>query len=94
MVGALGARVLDDDGAELARLGIAELFGAMPRVAADARWTGGIWFGDVVEIGITDYAQGELGDVVYVELPEVGQTVTAGQPFGSIVGRDFRVDVI
>ena len=34
----------------LRELGIAELFGAMPRVAADARWTGGIWFGDVVEI--------------------------------------------
>jgi glycine cleavage system H protein len=40
--------------------------------------------GDVAEVGITDYAQRQLGDVVYVELPEVGAQVTAGQPFGSI----------
>ncbi len=35
-------------------------------------------------VGITDYAQQQLGDVVFVELPEVGATVTAGQPFGTI----------
>lgn len=35
-------------------------------------------------IGITDYAQGELGDVVYVELPEVGRTVAEGDTFGTI----------
>ena len=40
--------------------------------------------GDVTEIGITDYAQQQLGDVVYVELPEIGTRVTAGQSFGSI----------
>lgn len=40
--------------------------------------------GEVAEVGITDYAQQQLGDVVYVELPEVGAQVTAGQPFGSI----------
>ena len=34
--------------------------------------------GDVATIGITDYAQEQLGDVVYVELPEVGKTVAAG----------------
>jgi len=34
--------------------------------------------GDIVEIGITDHAQSLLGDIVYVELPEVGSTVTAG----------------
>ncbi|MEJ2635794.1 MAG: glycine cleavage system protein GcvH [Calditrichia bacterium] len=39
---------------------------------------------DVVTIGITDYAQGELGDVVYVELPEVGSTTTQGESFGTI----------
>jgi glycine cleavage system H protein len=39
---------------------------------------------DSAEVGITDYAQQQLGDVVYVELPEVGATVSAGQPFGSI----------
>ena len=40
--------------------------------------------GDTAEIGITDYAQQQLGDVVFVELPEVGRTVSAGDPFGSI----------
>jgi glycine cleavage system H protein len=35
-------------------------------------------------VGITDYAQGELGDIVYVELPEVGQAVQAGQSFGTV----------
>ena len=40
--------------------------------------------GDTAEIGITEYAQQQLGDVVYVELPEVGAALTAGQPFGSI----------
>ena len=38
----------------------------------------------VVVIGITDYAQGELGDVVYVSLPKVGETYEAHQPFGTI----------
>ncbi len=40
--------------------------------------------GDVAEIGITDYAQQQLGDVVYVELPDVGRTLSAGDTFGSI----------
>lgn len=40
--------------------------------------------GDTAEVGITDYAQKQLGDVVFVELPDVGRTVTAGQPFGTI----------
>ncbi|MBI5178907.1 MAG: glycine cleavage system protein GcvH [Nitrospinae bacterium] len=35
-------------------------------------------------VGITDYAQGELGDVVYVELPEVGTMLKAGEPFGVV----------
>jgi glycine cleavage system H protein len=34
--------------------------------------------GDVAMVGISDYAQSQLGDVVYVELPEVGKTVTKG----------------
>ena len=37
-----------------------------------------------VEIGITDYAQGELGDVVYVELPAVGATFAKHDVFGTI----------
>ena len=40
--------------------------------------------GDLAEIGITDYAQQQLGDVVYMELPAVGSQVTAGPSFGSI----------
>ena len=38
----------------------------------------------VVRVGITDYAQGELGDVVFVRLPKKGERVTAHQPFGEI----------
>lgn len=38
----------------------------------------------VVQIGISDYAQGELGDVVYVDLPKVGATFGRGEVFGSI----------
>ena len=40
--------------------------------------------GDTGTIGITDYAQEQLGDVVYVELPDVGRRVNAGESFGSI----------
>ena len=40
--------------------------------------------GNAGAIGITDFAQQQLGDVVYVELPEVGSTITAGQVFGTI----------
>jgi glycine cleavage system H protein len=40
--------------------------------------------GDTADIGITDYAQQQLGDVVYVELPDVGRRLTAGESFGSI----------
>ncbi len=40
--------------------------------------------GDVATVGITDYAQHELGDVVYVDLPEVGDTFEANEPFGSV----------
>lgn len=40
--------------------------------------------GDTGTIGITDFAQQQLGDVVYVELPDVGSTMTAGQVFGTI----------
>ncbi len=38
----------------------------------------------VVQIGITDYAQGELGDVVFVDLPKVGAVVGRGDVFGTI----------
>ena len=40
--------------------------------------------GDKGKVGITDYAQQQLGDVVYLELPDVGTAVKAGQSFGTI----------
>ena len=40
--------------------------------------------GDVATIGITDFAQGELGDIVYVEPPESGKAVAAGDVLGTI----------
>jgi glycine cleavage system H protein len=40
--------------------------------------------GDIATVGITDHAQDELGDVVYVELPETGASFDAGDTFGTI----------
>ena len=40
--------------------------------------------GDIVTIGITQFAADELTDITYVSLPKVGATVTAGKPFGEI----------
>lgn len=40
--------------------------------------------GDVGTIGVTDHAQGELGDVVYVDIPDAAATVAKGDTFGSI----------
>ncbi len=62
----------------------------MPETPADLRYsaehewireTGGE---GVVRVGVTDFAQGQLGDVVYVDLPAVDQAVTAGQVCGEI----------
>ena len=40
--------------------------------------------GDAATIGITDYAQESLGDIVFVELPKIGQEIAAGATFGSV----------
>jgi len=40
--------------------------------------------GEVATVGITDYAQGELGDIVYVDLPKLDATTKQMQPFGTI----------
>src|SRR5699024_829542 len=40
--------------------------------------------GSDLRIGITEFAQSELGDVVFVELPEVGDTIEIDEPFGSV----------
>ena len=39
---------------------------------------------DTADVGITDYAQQQLGDVVFVELPQVGRTLAQGEVFGTI----------
>ena len=40
--------------------------------------------GETATIGITDYAQSSLGDIVFVELPKIGQEIEAGSTFGSV----------
>ena len=49
--------------------------------------------GDVVYVGITDYAQSELGDLVFVNLPEVDDEVVAGEPFGDVESVKAVADV-
>jgi glycine cleavage system H protein len=40
--------------------------------------------GDIATVGITDYAQGELGDIVFIEVDTVGETIAAEEVFGTI----------
>ena len=40
--------------------------------------------GDVAFVGITDFAQSELGDIVFVDVPTVGETLEAGEVFGAV----------
>ncbi len=49
--------------------------------------------GSRVRVGITDFAQDALGDVVYVDLPEIGATVEAEQPFGEVESTKSVSDV-
>ena len=49
--------------------------------------------GGTVRVGITDYAQEALGDIVYVSLPEVGTDVTAGEAFGEVESTKSVSDV-
>jgi glycine cleavage system H protein len=62
----------------------------MANIPADLRYTAEHEYvrrsgdGSIVQVGITDYAQGELGDVVYVELPKVGASVARKAVFGTI----------
>jgi glycine cleavage system H protein len=49
--------------------------------------------GHTLRVGITDYAQGALGDIVYVSLPGVGTVVTAGQPMGEVESTKSVSDV-
>jgi len=52
------------------------------RYSAEDEWTR--IEGERATIGITDYAQQQLGDIVFVELPEVGRNLERGEPFGVI----------
>lgn len=49
--------------------------------------------GDTATIGISDYAQDQLNDIVYVELPEVGQTLQKGSAFGTVESVKAASDV-
>jgi glycine cleavage system H protein len=55
------------------------------------------WIADTgdgsIRIGITDYAQDALGDVVFVDIPDAGSTVTAGEPFAEIESTKSVADV-
>ena len=52
------------------------------RYSKDHEWVG--VDGDRGRVGITDYAQNQLGDVVFLELPEVGRTLAPGEQFGTV----------
>jgi glycine cleavage system H protein len=49
--------------------------------------------GDTVLLGITDVAQNELGDITYLELPEAGDAMTSGEPFGVVESVKAASDV-
>ena len=51
------------------------------RYTKDHEW---IRLGDNAQVGITDYAQKQLGDVVFLELPEIGRSLKAGEQFGTV----------
>ena len=50
--------------------------------------------GDVAVIGISDFAQSELGDLVFINMPEVGDEVTAGEEFGAVESVKAASDLI
>lgn len=49
--------------------------------------------GDTAVLGITDVAQNELGDITYLELPDAGETMTSGEPFGVVESVKAASDV-
>lgn len=50
--------------------------------------------GDIATVGITDYAQHAMGDIVYVDMPEVGDEVTKGEEFGAVESVKAASDLI
>ncbi len=49
--------------------------------------------GDIATFGLTDHAQSELGDITYLELPEIGDAIKAGDPFGVVESVKAASDV-
>ena len=62
------------------------------RYSEDHEWV--LVGGDVAVVGITDYAQSELGDLVFVNLPEEGDEVTAGETFADVESVKAVSDVL
>lgn len=52
------------------------------RYSKDHEWA--LITGDTVKVGISDYAQDQLGDIVFVELPEIGDSYDSGEEFGTL----------
>ena len=50
--------------------------------------------GDIVTLGISDFAQSELGDIVFIEFPEVGSAVEKGEAFGTIEAVKTVADIV
>ena len=61
------------------------------RYSSDHEWVA--VHGNRVRVGITDYAQGALGDVVYVQVPTLGSSVAAGDSFGEVESTKSVSDV-
>lgn len=68
------------------------------KVPEDRRYTDDDFWakpeGEVVRIGITDFAQDQLGEIVYVDLPAVGATITAGESMGIVESTKTASDLI
>ena len=58
------------------------IFGKGLRYTDDHEWV--TESGDTLKIGVSDYAQDQMGDIVYVELPDVGSTFEKGEEFGTL----------
>ncbi|MDN5805830.1 MAG: glycine cleavage system protein GcvH [Brevibacterium sp.] len=64
------------------------------RYSRDHEWVETTENSAVVRVGITDFAQEQLGDVVYVDLPDVGETTTAGESCGEVESTKSVSDLI
>lgn len=64
------------------------------RYSRDHEWVATTENNAVVRVGITDFAQEQLGDVVYVDLPSVGDSITAGESCGEVESTKSVSDLI